>query len=134
MKQLEVKMNEKNDGQLKTIKVLLVVLIITTAATAALVGVVMTQWTPVAAYYRQMIADEAAYEAAYGDEEAVLDEEGVPVEEEDLIVTDEESYADEEGEDVILTDEEGNPIEEEDITIEDEDVTEDATSEGGVTE
>jgi cytoskeletal protein RodZ len=122
-------MNETKDGQLKGIKALLVVLIVTTAATAALVAVVMVQWAPVADYYKQMIAEEAAYEAEYGDmydtgdvtteeDTTILDENGNPVEE-DVIDVEGEPV---EEEDITLTDEDGNPIEEE-IVVDEEGAT-----------
>jgi hypothetical protein len=114
-------MNENFEKQLKAIKALLVVLIVTTAATAGLVAVVMVQWTPVANYYREGIAEEKAYEEEYGDgtDEGYYEEEA-PIEGE--------------GEDIVI-DDEGNVVED-DVTVDegvvDDGTGEDAASDGAV--
>jgi hypothetical protein len=127
-------MDGKFEEKFKTIRALLIVLIVTTAATAGIVAVVMIQWEPVATYYKEMIAEEAAYEAEYGDEDLYIDEsgealdEGTLVDEEgnpvdgDVVITDEEDSSSDG--DVVITDEEDNAGE--DVTIPEEEGTTDA--------
>jgi hypothetical protein len=119
-------MDGKFEESFKTIRALLIVLIITTAVTAGLVAVVMIQWAPVASYYREGIAEEAAYEEEYGDEELYTDESGE--------VLEEGEYLDENGEPIseedVLTDEEGSPLEEDASATDEESDADAATSEG----
>jgi hypothetical protein len=105
-------MKNKIEDRTKRIETLLLALIITTAATAGLVALVMIQWVPVATYYTEGIAEEAAYESEYEDE--MIEEDSDELEEEDVTTVDE-----------------NGEITEDDVTITDEeDATEDTTSEG----